>query len=90
MWLEKDTAVQENSTVILWASFLKETELIFFVSLAMTHAMDWVKARTVEAIKISMDVFNSLQMWGKKYAVWNPSRWVWFVLFSYSAMPVFC
>lgn len=33
MGLEKDTAIKENSTVIVWASFPKETELNFFVSL---------------------------------------------------------
>lgn len=32
MSLEKDTAIKENSTVIMRASFNKETELNFFVS----------------------------------------------------------
>lgn len=63
MWLEKDIAMKENSNVIMWASFFKENEL-FFLSpfLAMTHAMDWVRAGIVEAVQISMDIFNSLQI----------------------------
>jgi len=48
-------------------------------SLALKHMMGCVRAGIIEAIQISTGVLNSMQMWGKKHAVWSPTRQVWLI-----------